>query len=209
MKPAVFDYHAPRTVDEALGLLAQYGGDAKPLAGGQSLVPTMNFRLAQPAALIDLNGIDDLFYLHEGEGGLRCGAMTRQRTVEHSSLAQRLSPLLHEAMPHIAHTQIRNPAPSAAASPTPTRPQSCPPWLWRSTRASQCAALQKHVGSTLATSTSGYSRPRCSRRRCWLKWCSPPCRAQRLGVRRSGPPAWQLRTVRRRRRRHIGGTMPR
>ncbi len=108
MKPAVFDYHAPGTVDEALGLLAQYGGDAKPLAGGQSLVPTMNFRLAQPAALIDLNGIDELFYLREGEGGLRCGAMTRQRSVEHSSLAQQLSPLLHEAMPHIAHTQIRN-----------------------------------------------------------------------------------------------------
>ncbi len=108
MKPAVFDYHAPRTVDEALGLLAQYGGDAKPLAGGQSLVPTMNFRLAQPAALVDLNGIDELFYLRQGEGGLRCGAMTRQRSVENSTLAQRLSPLLHEAMPHIAHTQIRN-----------------------------------------------------------------------------------------------------
>ncbi len=108
MKPAAFDYHAPRTVDEALGLLAQYAGDAKPLAGGQSLVPTMNFRLAQPAALIDLNGIDELFYLQEGEHGLRCGAMTRQGTVEHSALVQRLSPLLHEAMPHIAHTQIRN-----------------------------------------------------------------------------------------------------
>ncbi|MDE0069413.1 MAG: FAD binding domain-containing protein [Caldilineaceae bacterium] len=108
MKPAAFDYHAPRTVDEALGLLSQYAGDAKPLAGGQSLVPTMNFRLAQPAALIDLNGIDELFYLKEGEHGLLCGAMTRQRTVEHSALAQRLSPLLHEAMPHIAHTQIRN-----------------------------------------------------------------------------------------------------
>ena len=108
MKPAVFDYHAPRTVDEALGLLAQYGGDARPLAGGQSLVPTMNFRLAQPAALIDLNGIDELFYLRQGEGGLRCGAMTRQRSVENSALVQRLSPLLHEAMPHIAHTQIRN-----------------------------------------------------------------------------------------------------
>ena len=108
MKPAAFDYHAPRTLDEALGLLARYGGDAKLLAGGQSLVPAMNFRLAQPAALIDLNGIDELFYLREDEYGLRCGAMTRQRTVEHSALAQRLSPLLHEAMPHIAHTQIRN-----------------------------------------------------------------------------------------------------
>ena len=108
MKPAAFDYHAPRTVDEALALLAQYGGDAKPLAGGQSLTPTMNFRLAQPAALVDLNRIDDLFFLREDENGLRCGAMTRQRTVERSALAQRLTPLLHEAMPHIAHAQIRN-----------------------------------------------------------------------------------------------------
>ena len=108
MKPAAFEYYAPRTVDEALALLAEHGGDAKPLAGGQSLVPTMNFRLAQPAALVDLNGIDELFYIREDESGLRCGAMTRQRTMERSPLAQRLTPLLHEAMPHIAHAQIRN-----------------------------------------------------------------------------------------------------
>ena len=108
MKPAAFEYHAPRTVGEALALLAQYGGDAKPLAGGQSLVPTMNFRLAQPAALVDLNGIDELFYLREDSSGLRCGAMTRQRTLETSPLAQRIAPLLHEALPHIAHAQIRN-----------------------------------------------------------------------------------------------------
>ncbi|MYH60407.1 MAG: xanthine dehydrogenase family protein subunit M [Caldilineaceae bacterium SB0675_bin_29] len=108
MKPAAFDYFAPGTVDEALGLLADYGGDAKPLAGGQSLVPTMNFRLAQPAVLVDLNGIEELFFIREEEGGLRCGAMTRQRSVERSALVQRISPLLHEAMPHIAHSQIRN-----------------------------------------------------------------------------------------------------
>ena len=108
MKPAAFDYFAPGTVDEALGLLADYGGDAKPLAGGQSLVPTMNFRLAQPAVLVDLNGIDELFFIREDERELRCGAMTRQRSVERSALVQRFSPLLHEAMPHIAHSQIRN-----------------------------------------------------------------------------------------------------
>ncbi len=108
MKPAAFDYFAPGTVDEALGLLADYGGDAKPLAGGQSLVPTMNFRLAQPAVLVDLNGIDELFFIREEDGGLRCGAMTRQRSVERSPLVQRISPLLYEAMPHIAHSQIRN-----------------------------------------------------------------------------------------------------
>ena len=108
MKPAAFDYHAPRTVDEALGLLADYGGDAKLLAGGQSLVPTMNFRLAQPAVLVDLNGIDELFFLREHDSGLRCGAMTRQSSVERSPLAQRIAPLLHETIPHIAHAQIRN-----------------------------------------------------------------------------------------------------
>lgn len=108
MKPAAFEYSAPSTLDEALGLLGDYGGDAKLLAGGQSLVPTMNFRLAQPAALIDLNGIDELFFIREDESGLRCGAMTRQRSVERSALVQRAAPLLHEAMPHIAHSQIRN-----------------------------------------------------------------------------------------------------
>ena len=105
MKPAAFDYHAPRTVEEALGLMREYGGDAKLLAGGQSLVPTMNFRLAQPSVLIDLNGIDELSFIREDEDGLGCGAMTRQRTVERSGLVRRRTPLLHEAMPHIAHAQ--------------------------------------------------------------------------------------------------------
>jgi len=108
MKPAAFDYFAPKTIDEALTLLAEYGYDAKPLAGGQSLVPTMNFRLAQPAVLIDLNGVDDLFFIRESDDGLRIGAMTRQRVVERSPLVQRRAPLVHETMPHIAHPQIRN-----------------------------------------------------------------------------------------------------
>lgn len=108
MKPAAFDYFAPRTVDEALALLAEHGDEAKLLAGGQSLAPAMNFRLAQPAALVDLNGIDELFYVREGTSALHFGAMTRQRTVERSPLVRKLAPLLHETMPHIAHSQIRN-----------------------------------------------------------------------------------------------------
>ena len=108
MKPAAFSYHAPRTVDEALALLRNYGDEGKLLAGGQSLVPTMNFRLAQPTALIDLNGIDDLFFIREDNDELRCGAMTRQRAVERSVVVKRIAPLLHETMPHIAHAQIRN-----------------------------------------------------------------------------------------------------
>ena len=108
MKPAAFDYFAPKSIEEALALLAEHGYDAKPLAGGQSLVPTMNFRLAQPAVLVDLNGIDELFFIRESGDGLRIGAMTRQRAVERSPLVQRRAPLIHETMPHIAHPQIRN-----------------------------------------------------------------------------------------------------
>jgi aerobic carbon-monoxide dehydrogenase medium subunit len=109
MKPAAFEYFAPATRAEALALLAAHGGDAKPLAGGQSLVPTMNFRLAQPAALIDLNGVDDLFGIRAtADGGLVIGAMTRQRAVERSPLIADRAPLIAETMPYIAHTQIRN-----------------------------------------------------------------------------------------------------
>lgn len=109
MKPPVFDYHRPETVDEALALLAEHGGDAKVLAGGQSLIPTMNFRLAQPAVLVDLNRIDALAHVTEAaDGGLLLGAMTRQRTLERDPLVTGRYPLIAEAMPHVAHPQIRN-----------------------------------------------------------------------------------------------------
>src|SRR5881392_2022570 len=110
MKPAPFDYFAPATLDEALGLLAEHGGDAKPLAGGQSLIPAMNFRLARPAALVDLNRIAELAYVRAGgkDAGLVIGAMTRQRAVERSDVVARAAPLVAEAMPAIAHPQIRN-----------------------------------------------------------------------------------------------------
>lgn len=109
MKPAPFKYYAPASVAEALSLLAQYGYDAKVLAGGQSLIPTMNFRLAQPAILVDLNRISDLFYINPAnDGGLQIGAMTRESQVEHSSLVAERSPLITETMPHIAHEQIRH-----------------------------------------------------------------------------------------------------
>ncbi len=109
MKPAPFKYYAPNTVEAALARLAQHGYDAKVLAGGQSLIPTMNFRLAQPAILIDLNPIESLNYIEPtGDGGLCIGAMTRHAQVERSSLIAERAPLLHETMPHIAHPQIRN-----------------------------------------------------------------------------------------------------
>ncbi len=109
MKPAPFQYFAPATLDEALGLLAEHGYAAKPLAGGQSLVPTMNFRLAQPGVLVDLNRIPELAYIRLApDGTLLIGAMTRHSTVERDPLVAQHAPLLHETMPHIAHRQIRN-----------------------------------------------------------------------------------------------------
>lgn len=109
MKPPPFDYYAPNTTAEVLALLAQYGYDASILAGGQSLVPTMNFRLAQPAVLIDINRVQDLDFINTNEdGGLRIGAMTRQRSVEQSPLVADRAPLLHETMPFVAHPPIRN-----------------------------------------------------------------------------------------------------
>lgn len=108
MKPAAFDYAAPRSVQEALHLLQTHPG-AKPLAGGQSLVPVMNFRLAQPPLVVDLHRIAGLAGIREyADGGLILGAMTRNREIEKSELVRARNPLLYEAMPHIAHAQIRN-----------------------------------------------------------------------------------------------------
>lgn len=109
MKPPPFDYYAPPSVEEALALLAQHGDEAKPLAGGQSLIPAMNFRLARPSVLVDLNRVEDLFYIREGaDGGVSIGAMTRHAQVERHPLIAERAPLVHETMPDIAHPQIRN-----------------------------------------------------------------------------------------------------
>ena len=109
MKPAPFEYIAPTTVEEALGHLTEHGYDAKVLAGGQSLIPMMNFRLAQPAVLVDLNKLAELSYIRsEKDGELRIGAMTRHYQVEHNDLVAEHAPLIHEAMPKIATPQIRS-----------------------------------------------------------------------------------------------------
>jgi CO/xanthine dehydrogenase FAD-binding subunit len=107
VKPSRFDYHAPATVEEAIALLTRYGGEAKLLAGGQSLMPLMNFRLARPAALIDLNAIESLAYIREADGQIRFGAMTRQRTIEFSPVVRRRLPLLAEATALVGHLPIR------------------------------------------------------------------------------------------------------
>ena len=108
MKPAPFEYYCPRTLDEALELLANHGSDAKPLAGGQSLIPAMNFRLATPAVLVDINAIDALAYITPKEGpALRIGAMSRHRDLERSNVIAQQAPLVAQAMPYIAHAAIR------------------------------------------------------------------------------------------------------
>lgn len=108
MKPAPFRYVRPSSVDEAVSVLAAEGYGAKPLAGGQSLIPAMNFRLAQPAVLVDLGDLDELRYIRETDGGLVIGAMTTHSAVERSAAVKERAPLLAEAMPWIAHLQIRN-----------------------------------------------------------------------------------------------------
>ena len=108
MKPPPFAYECPTEVADAVALLAQHGADARPLAGGQSLVPLLNFRLARPAVLIDLNRIAALGHIAVRDGVLRIGAMARQAAVETDSDVARGWPLLTEAIGHIAHPQIRN-----------------------------------------------------------------------------------------------------
>ena len=108
MKPAPFDYHIPDSIDQALVLLREHTDTAKILAGGQSLVPAMNFRVVQPSMLIDLNRIKDLDYVREQDRCLHIGAMTRERTLEFDARIAKNAPLLHEATPNIAHPQIRN-----------------------------------------------------------------------------------------------------
>ena len=107
MKPAPFEYVRPGSLEEALDVLRQRGDDAKVLAGGQSLVPMMNFRLARPAVIVDLNGLGDLAYIRPANGALALGAMTRQRTIEKSAVVRERAPLLAEATPLIGHLPIR------------------------------------------------------------------------------------------------------
>ena len=108
MKPAPFHYHAPRSLDECLELLARYGAEAKVLAGGQSLMPMMNFRLARPAALIDINRLPALDHVALTDGVIRVGALVRQRRLERHAEATARIPLLREALALVGHPAIRN-----------------------------------------------------------------------------------------------------
>jgi carbon-monoxide dehydrogenase medium subunit len=108
MKPRSFDYVAAATLDHAIAALAESGGDAKILAGGQSLVPMMNFRLVAPPTLVDINGIAGLAGIREHGDGTAVGALTRHRALETSDVVRRKFPVVHEAMRHVAHLAVRN-----------------------------------------------------------------------------------------------------
>ena len=108
MKPAPFEYVVPRTLDEAVRELSEGGSDAKVLAGGQSLIPLLNFRLARPTLLIDLNRLPELTYVAERGGGVAIGAMTRQVTVERDTRLSRSQPLLKDAIGWVGHPAIRS-----------------------------------------------------------------------------------------------------
>ena len=108
MKPAPFEHLAPTDVAEVLALLRDHAPDARLLAGGQSLMPMLNFRLARPGLLIDLNGVAELAYIRDLGESLAIGAMTRERAIETSDLVRAAAPLLHEATARIGHLAIRN-----------------------------------------------------------------------------------------------------
>lgn len=108
MKASAFAYARPATLDEALVLLERYGDEARILAGGQSLIPALNMRVAAPRVLIDIGGLSELTGIQASESELSIGALTRHRDVERSQDVARHLPLLHQAMPHVAHAAIRN-----------------------------------------------------------------------------------------------------
>jgi CO/xanthine dehydrogenase FAD-binding subunit len=106
VKPPAFEYFAPRSLDEAIDLVARHGETGKLLAGGQSLVPLMNLRMAYPEQLIDLNGVGELDYVRAGDGGVAVGALTRQSTAQRE--LRKSAPLVAAALAHVGHFQNRN-----------------------------------------------------------------------------------------------------
>ncbi len=108
MKPAGFEYVAPATLDAAVEALVAANGEGKILAGGQSLLPLLNFRMARPAVLVDLNGIKELSFIELRGDSVAIGALTRHRAIEHSPLIATKLPVMSAAMRHVAHLAIRN-----------------------------------------------------------------------------------------------------
>ena len=144
MKPAAFEYHAPESVDDAVGLLSSHE-DAKVLAGGQSLVPMMSFRLARPACIVDINGISDLDYIRSNAGDLQIGAIARQTALEDSSEVAAHAPLLVTATGYVGHRAIRNRGTLAGS-------------LAHNDPASEYPAVLMALGASVTAVSSGGSR---------------------------------------------------
>jgi CO/xanthine dehydrogenase FAD-binding subunit len=108
MKPAKFDYYDPRSLEEALALLDTHRDDGKVLAGGQSLMPLLNMRLARPKIVVDINQVKELNYIRATDGGIAIGAIARQRALQTDELFAERVPILREAVNYIAHPQIRS-----------------------------------------------------------------------------------------------------
>src|ERR1051325_7444848 len=108
MKPAAFDYVVAESIDAAVAALAAADGEAKILAGGQSLVPMLNFRLLRPSTLVDVNRIPGLAFIEERDDAIRVGALTRHHEIETSPVIALHLPVLAHAMTHVAHLAIRN-----------------------------------------------------------------------------------------------------
>lgn len=142
MKPPPFEYHAPESATAAVGLLGELE-DAKVLAGGQSLIPLLNFRLARPEHLVDINRIQELDRVYERDGGVAVGATVRQAAAEHDPLLNRLCPLVPLALHHVAHRVIRN------------RGTVCGSIAHADPAAELCAALLALEGKVVARSTRG------------------------------------------------------
>ena len=126
MKPAPFAYHRAETLDQALALLDRHGDEARLLAGGQSLVPMLNLRIARFAHLVDINPLHGLDYVREAAGELEIGALTRHVTIERSELVQRRARSSRRPPRASAMSRFASAAPWAAASPWPTRRAICP-----------------------------------------------------------------------------------
>jgi carbon-monoxide dehydrogenase medium subunit len=108
VKPTPYAYHAPDSLEEALAVRAELGGDSALLAGGQSLIPLLNLRLAAPAAVIDLGKVAELRGIRPADGWISVGAMTRQRELECSEIVLRKAPVIAESLAHVGHVTIRN-----------------------------------------------------------------------------------------------------
>ena len=191
MKAPRFAYARPASVPEALALLDKHRDDARVLAGGQSLVPMLNFRVASPKVLVDINRIAALSGIKVAKTHVRIGALTRHVELERSPDIAKHLPLVASAMPHIAHPAIRNRGTSAGAARSPIPRPSCRPARSRSARPSSSPGRRASAGSPPGISSRASTRRR-SKAASWsspsnFPWPSPgPCRPSASSARRHG-----------------------